>query len=208
MERISARQVGGLTVFLAIFMGVSYAAREYADALTVMLGGGGGTSMIFFIFLTIVFVVFVIPLDLALLIPLGVGIWGPLITALLIISGWTLGASVAFWIARRWGLPLVSSIVGESRVAQIDQKVPKDDLFWSVVLLRMLIPVDILSYALGLFSRISLPRYVLATALGVTPFGIYFCYVGALPWWYQAIGLLLAFMVAMTVLVWYRRPRQ
>jgi len=40
-------------------------------------------------------------------------------------------------------------------------------------LLRMVLPVDILSYALGLFSNISFIRYMLATIIGVTPFSSY-----------------------------------
>ena len=50
--------------------------------------------------------------------------------------------------------------------------------FMSVVLLRMVLPVDVLSYALGFFSDISLWRYTTATIIGIAPFAFIFAYAG------------------------------
>ena len=50
--------------------------------------------------------------------------------------------------------------------------------FWGLVLLRMVMPVDLLSYAVGILSRISLKKYMLATVLGIAPFAFVFAYIG------------------------------
>ena len=43
----------------------------------------------------------------------------------------------------------------------------------------MIIPVDILSYALGFFSTVSLTEYTFATIIGVSYFSFVFSYLGA-----------------------------
>ena len=58
----------------------------------------------------------------------------------------------------------------------------------SLVLLRMTFPVDVLSYALGLFSRSTTAAEVaLSTALGAAPFALLFALVPTLSTSAQAI---------------------
>jgi uncharacterized membrane protein YdjX (TVP38/TMEM64 family) len=204
---VDYRRVSQILVFVAAFIAASYLAHRYQSTLELLLGNGGFVSIALFIFITAVFVVFVIPLDIVFLIPLGAHLWGPVPTALMSIAGWVIGASVTFWIARTWGLPLVQYMIGEERVLEMHESVPQTNLFWSVVLLRMLIPVDILSYALGLFSRMSWQSYIVATALGVAPFGFFFSYAGTLPPWYQVTALLGAFALVFFMLFQYRKSR-
>lgn len=186
------RQLIAGIAFVAAFIAVSYGVHRYQSDIVLLLGNGGLASAAAFIFLTALFVVFIIPLDIVLLIPLGVGLWGSVPTALMSITGWTLGALIAFGIAREYGLPLVKRLIGERRATMFEKRIPTGNLFWSVVFLRLLVPVDLLSYALGLFSALSWRNYLLATALGVTPFGFFFAFVGALPSWYQVVALSVA----------------
>ncbi|MHB8709961.1 MAG: TVP38/TMEM64 family protein [Minisyncoccota bacterium] len=183
------RQISSYILFIVAFVAMSYGAHRYQADIGLLVGNGSAFGAVTFILLTMLFVVFIIPLDVVLLIPLGVVLWGPLLTAFMSIAGWSLGAGIVFWMARRWGLLLVTRLVGERRVTQFNDRVPKSNLFWSVVFLRMLIPVDLLSYALGLFSRLSWWTYFPATVLGVSPFGFFFAYVGTLPSWYQFVAL-------------------
>ncbi len=201
------RQIGSYLLVAALFVMVSYGMREYQQYIGLLLASGSAFGIATFILLTALFVVFIIPLDIVFLIPLGVVLWGPLLTAFMSIAGWSLGAGIAFWIARRWGLPLVTRIVGEKRVAQFHDRVPKSNLFWAVVFLRMLVPVDILSYALGLFSHLSWRTYVLATVLGVSPFGFFFAFVGVLPFWYQITAFAIALIGVTSFLFIERRIR-
>jgi len=67
----------------------------------------------------------------------------------------------------------------------LEKKIPKENLFLGIIFLRMVIPVDILSYALGLFSKIKTRDYLLATIIGVSPFAFIFAYLGRMPFYYQ-----------------------
>lgn len=206
ISREGWRRAASWIAVAAAFVFVSYFVRGHEEIIRLLLAGGGAFGAVLFVVFTAVFVIFIIPLDLVLLIPLGVHLWGPLPTAFLSITGWTIGASTAFSVARRWGLPVVSRMVGDERVREFHDRIPKSNLFWSVVGLRMLVPVDLLSYAIGLFSHMSWEVYVLATLIGVAPFGFYFAYAGTLPLWYQFIAVALA--LSLTSLILYRYWRK
>lgn len=203
ISREGMRRAASYIAVAAAFVFVSYLVRGHEDFIRLLLAGGGAFGAVLFVLCTALFVIFIIPLDLVFLIPLGVHLWGPLPTAFLSIAGWSIGASTAFAVARRWGLPVVSRMVGEARVREFHDRIPKSNLFWSVVALRMLVPVDLLSYALGLFSHMPWTAYVLATFIGVAPFGFYFAYAGTLPLWYQFIAVTLALMLTSFVLFKY-----
>jgi len=113
------------------------------------------------------------------LIPVAVRVWGRVIAAIVTATGWTAGSLAAFLIAREWGVPIVRKLTSMERLRQIREYIPKD-LFWSVVLLRLVLPMDVMSYALGLFTDISWPKYLLATALGITPSAFVLAYLGRL----------------------------
>ena len=67
------------------------------------MGVRGPWGIAAFTLLTAAFVVFLIPLDVSVLIPLAAHVRGPVATALMSVAGWTLGSSVAFLLARRYG---------------------------------------------------------------------------------------------------------
>lgn len=190
-------------VVATLFVLVSNGIRGHEDIIRLLLHNGSVLGVAVFILFTALFVVFIIPLDIVLLIPIGVSMWGSLLTAFMSIAGWTLGAGVAFLLSRHYGLPLVSRMVGEKRVTEFHDRIPKSNLFWSVVILRMLVPVDLLSYALGLFSRLSWSAYILATLIGVAPFGFFFAYAGILPLWYQFGAITIALSATSLLLMWY-----
>ena len=73
------------------------------------------------------------------------------------------------------------------------------DVFWSIVVLRLVMPMDLLSYLLGLFTHISWGKYVAATALGVTPPAFLLAYLGKLPHAYD----IFAFGIGAVVVVAY-----
>lgn len=205
MAPFSLAKIIPYVLFVAVFVGVSYFAHTHQALIQLFLANGSPLGVCVFTLLTALFVIFLIPLDIVFLIPLGVHIWGPFSVAFMSIAGWVLGATIAFAIGRTWGMPLVARLVGAARIEKLHALVPSEDrLFWTVVFLRMLVPVDLLSYALGIFTRCPWGQYLLATAIGVTPFGFYFAYVGALPWWYQIIALVLALILVTVLLGWYR----
>lgn len=206
--RSNSKQVVSLVALAVLFLLVSYLAHRYHDQLALIIEGGGVLGIVGFVLLTAIFVVFVIPLDIVFLIPIGAAVFGPVPTALMSIAGWTLGAAAAFWIARHFGKPVVERLIGLERIRALERRIPKRNVFWGVVLLRMLVSVDILSYALGLASEISWGSYIVATAIGVTPFGFYFAYTSTLPFWYEVLAICLALGIASLILIKYRLPRE
>ena len=112
------------------------------------------------------------------LMPFAVNLFGALPTALYSVVGWTIGGVMAFLIARHLGRTVLVRFVSLERLAQYEKHIPPNISFLSIVLLRMAVPVDILSYALGFLSTMPLRRYTLATLIGTAPFGFLFAYAG------------------------------
>ena len=190
------RTMFSIFLLAGLFVAVSTVASHYQSDLAAAVSAGGVGSLVLFVLLTALFVIFFIPLDIVLLIPIGAHIWGPLVVALLSIAGWTLGSAVAFFLARRFGVALIGAFVPMQRLYEIEKKIPRTHMFFSVVVLRMAIPVDILSYALGLLSAMDFTSYIIATSIGVAPFGFVFAYAGSLPLREQLIAVALSFIAA------------
>jgi uncharacterized membrane protein YdjX (TVP38/TMEM64 family) len=141
------------------------------------------------------------------LLPLASSLWGPLVTALLSIAGWTAGSVVAFLLAKWFGKSLVGHMISLEKAERFTHKLTGTDPFWQLVLLRMLVPVDVLSYVVGLFVHISLLRYTIATILGITPFAFIFAYTSFLPAWTQVVVVGGAFVLLVLVYVLRSRTR-
>lgn len=139
------------------------------------------------------------------LMPLAAALWGPLITALLTIAGWTLGSVLAFLLARTYGRPLVERVIPLERAEALSERLVGADPFWRLVLLRVVVPVDILSYAVGLFVPMPLGRYTLATILGITPFALIFAYAEVVPTWVTTTLVLGALVVLVTLFIRSKR---
>lgn len=133
-------------------------------------------------------------------------LWGSVVTALLSIIAWSLGAAIAFLLARRFGQPLVRHFVGTEKVERAKQFLPRRHLFVAVVLLRMVMPVDLLSYALGLLGVMRFWPYMVATVIGITPFAFIFSFAADMQIGYQ-IGALVVAAVFLLVSFPYLRRR-
>lgn len=112
-------------------------------------------------------------------IPIGVSMFGPLYAALLCILGWWLGSVISFAIGRYYNEYLLLRFTSFKNYMYIDKLVGEKNVFWKLVLLRMTMPVDVLSYALALFSkRVSYKTNAVTTLIGITPFAFVFAYAG------------------------------
>jgi len=138
------------------------------------------------------------------LIPIAVRVWGRVPAAAITTAGWTTGSLVAFLIARRWGSPVVRKLTSIKHVRRMREHIPKD-LFWSIVLLRLVMPMDVISYVLGLFSSMTWQRYLLATALGLLPSALVLAFLGKLPHAFEIITAGIGLGAAAWVLLSMRR---
>lgn len=105
-------------------------------------------------------------------------IFGPFLTSIYSIVGWTLGAMVAFLLARHLGKPILKTFISLEKLEKYEKYFSGNIEFFGLVLLRFILPVDLLSYAVGLLSKISFKKYTLATVLGIAPFAFIFSYIG------------------------------
>jgi uncharacterized membrane protein YdjX (TVP38/TMEM64 family) len=112
------------------------------------------------------------------LVPFAALAYGPGWTAALLLGGWIAGAMLSFLLGRRARATILRRFPSVRRHADIDRLIHRRHRLLSLVLLRMTFPVDVLSYALGMFSRrTSALDNALSTALGAAPFALLFSLV-------------------------------
>jgi len=189
----------GIAVILAIFVSLSFITTSYESQINMLAERGGAFGPIAYIFITVVAIV-VAPISTVSFIPVASGLWGWFTAAMLSIIGWAIGAQIAFHLARRFGKPLVGRLIPIEKLIKFEERFSEKRLFWTVVFLRMIIPVDILSYAVGLFSNMNRGIYFLATVIGITPFAFVLAYVGTLTVWLQFVVFL---VVTVIFISWY-----
>ena len=193
--KISKKEIIAV-IFLAIFLALAFfTTRYYSDLVREATDKTGIWGALLYVAITVLAVV-VAPISTLPLVIVAVSAWGNFIAAVLSIIGWTLGAVIAFILARVFGRPLVARLVNLERVRAIENKIPQKNFFWSVVFLRMVLPVDILSYGLGLFSNMKFLPYLTSTIIGVIPFAFIFSYSTKLPVFYQILVISFAFVIA------------
>lgn len=111
------------------------------------------------------------------LLPLAARVYDIWLTTLLSTAGWWIGALVAFQIAR-YGRRYLARITSLDTLDRIEQKIPSDIGFFGIVILRMILPVDVVSFALGLLKRLPFSTYAIASLIGIVPFAAVYAYAG------------------------------
>lgn len=121
--------------------------------------------------------VVVLPFSSLPLLPIAAQTYGVFLTGLLSAAGWWAGCLVAFWIARR-GRGLVERFASLDAIDRIEEKLPKEVTFGAIIVLRMILPVDLVSFALGLTRRLAFGTYATASLIGILPFAFVLSYAG------------------------------
>lgn len=127
--------------------------------------------------LALVASVVLLPLSSLPLLPLATRCFGVPLTALLSAAGWWIGCLVAFQIARL-GRGYLERVTSMAAVDRIEEKIPNDVGFGGIVVLRMILPVDVVSFALGLLKHLRFRTYATASLLGILPFSFVWSYAG------------------------------
>jgi uncharacterized membrane protein YdjX (TVP38/TMEM64 family) len=179
------REYLSLAAVAAVLVCAVWLARSHAESLKQFIDHHAIQGVVVYIILNILDAV-IAPGATLPLIPIAAHAWGRVPAAIVTTVGWTAGSLVAFYIARRWGSPIVKKLTSMERLKRLQPYVPKHP-FWSVVLLRLIVPMDVISYVLGLFTEMTWPSYALATALGLTPSAFILAYIGRMPRAYDII---------------------
>ncbi len=195
----------GVAAVVAIFIVISGIVALNEKPLKAFIYRHEAGGALAYIILGIVATV-IAPLSSLPFLPLVSLLYGWVWAAIFSIISWSIGSFIAFWIARTYGKSIVKRFVSLERVEKIEARIPKERFFWTIVLLRIIIPVDALSYALGLFSTIKTREYMLATVIGITPFAFVWAYFGSMSP-KQLLVVVVAMAIVYAVLKERLRPR-
>lgn len=121
--------------------------------------------------------VVLLPLSSLPLLPFAANLYGVWLTAALSSAGWWLGALIAFAIARL-GRRYLERVASLEAIDRLEAKIPQDIGFFGIVALRMVFPVDLVSFALGLLKALRFAPYAVASLVGIIPFAMVWSYAG------------------------------
>jgi uncharacterized membrane protein YdjX (TVP38/TMEM64 family) len=198
----SVRAALGVVVLFGIGMVL---AREFAVPVQHALAAHTRLGIVVFVATSVVAVLLPMLTNLPLL-PLAVLAWGPWWSALLLLLGWVGGAALSFWLGRHARASILRRFASVRRHADIDRLIHPRHRIASLVVLRMTFPVDVLSYALGLFSRsTTLAENMVSTAIGGAPFALLFAWFPALSLAGQVVVFVASALVFSTYAVWVLR---
>ena len=186
-----------------LFILASYIFKKYDSQIESLIKDDSILGMLFFVFIFILSIVFA-PISAVPLIPIATNIWGVFLSAILSIIGWTIGAMIAFELARKFGRPLVSKFISLKRIEKIEKIIGEHNIFLSIFLLRSITPIDGVSYILGLISQVKTKTFFFATFLGLIPFCFMISYLGSLPTIFLIIGssILLIFFLIIAIKIY------
>ena len=183
-------------------------AREFTLPIRNVLAAHKGLGIVVLVATSVVAVLLPMLTNLPLL-PLAVVAYGPWWTAVLLLLGWMGGSALSFWLGRHARDTILRHFPSVQRHADIDRMIHPRYRIASLVVLRMTFPVDVLSYALGLFSRsTTLAENVVSTAIGAAPFALLFAWFPALSASEQ-MAVFLVSALAFAAYAWWvlHRPR-
>ena len=181
------KELMGIVAVVLFFVVAQYYARQYADQLqTLVATDQRAVGMIAYGLVAIIAIV-IAPVRSLPLVPIAAAIWGSFTTAVVTLVAWSIGAGIAFLLARTYGRRIIGKVVDARSMGKLEGIMGHRNVFASTLLLRMVVPVDILSYALGLFSTIKFIPYCVATTVGMIPFILFFSYAIVIPIYWQIV---------------------
>jgi uncharacterized membrane protein YdjX (TVP38/TMEM64 family)/rhodanese-related sulfurtransferase len=162
-------------VIIGIALAIGYQEKFDTTALELWIGNAGVAGPIVFMLIYTIGTVLFFPGSVLTL--LGGAIFGPLLGTFYNLTGATMGATIAFAIARYLASEWVEHKT-QGRLSQLKKGVESEGWrFVAFVRLVPLFPFNLLNYALGL-TRIKLWHYVIASYLCMLPGAIAYTYLG------------------------------
>lgn len=173
--------VAASTLFVAVILGmlVYFGMHDQLTHLLSWVKAQGIWAPVLFTLIMAAVVVFLLP---GIFFTTGAGfVFGVVEGSIYVVAGTTLGAAIAFLIARYlFGDRAARFIVSHSRLSVINDEMSRND--WKVVLLTRLIPFfpgKISNYFFGLTS-FSFRGYVAGSLIGFIPFSVHNAYLGSI----------------------------
>jgi len=196
------KEVVATTFTISLFVAISYILQQNVILLDDIMTSGFAGIMVYIGF-GILATVFA-PVTSVPLLPVAVHLWGWIPAAIFSVIGWWIGSVIAFILARIIGIKFVQKFVSIEKIKEYENLIPTTHIFWGIVVIRILLPVDTISYILGLFSRINIYIYSAATFVGIIPMAFVLAYLGSLPFEYQLIGLVV-FVIGFVFVLYFMK---
>lgn len=181
MKDISKKEISA-TFFVAFsFLIASYFSETVANFIEPMLYGEKAYELA--IYFVVVVILVLIPLASSIpLIPIAVELWGRLSTVGILYLAWVLSGIAGFAVARRIGKRFVLRFASVDKLNYFENLVSKQNIFSISFILGVVgAPIDLLSYSLGMLTKIPMWKFMLPFSLGMIPFAFSLTYVASLP---------------------------
>ena len=114
----------------------------------------------------------------AVIVPVGVFVWGKAASMLLLWVGWILGGVTAYILSRYFGRAVVYALLPRPMIERYENLIPRRAPFGFILLLQLALPSEVPGYLLGLM-RYHFWRYIVALALAELPYAVATVYLGA-----------------------------
>lgn len=113
----------------------------------------------------------------AVIVPVGVYVWGTGISIVLLLIGWVLGGVSAYAIGRYLGRPAVQALTSLPVLDRYADRFSRTAPFPLVLLFQAAMPSEVPGYLLGL-ARYSFRKYLVALTLTELPYSVATVYLG------------------------------
>ena len=114
----------------------------------------------------------------AVIVPVGIYVWGKTTSMFLLWLGWIVGGLCAYTISRYLGRPTVKALCSGSAFESYENRISDRASFSLVLLFQIALPSEVPGYLLGL-ARYRFWKYILALALAELPYAVATVYLGA-----------------------------
>ena len=194
-----------IAVIIILFIFSSYITNESKDLINKYIDGGF-FGMLTYLCVIIAEIIFA-PVNPLPLVPIATGIWGWKISGMLTLIGWTIGSLIAFGIAKKSLLFLEKRDMLE-KIRKIENIIPERNIFLGILILRLAAPFDLISYGIGLVSKVNWKVYTLATFIGYAPLAFILAYLGTFSVFYQIVVLLIGTIVIYLLFIEYKKGKK
>ena len=198
-SKIKIKIAVSLLTVVVLFIIVSILVRQNLDFFHSLIESHYVLGIFVFIFLEIISIV-AAPITSLPIIPIASNTYGILLTSLFYFIGGVIGSIIAFFIGKKFRNNLLGKIVSLEDIELIEKAIPKKNYFWTLVLMRIVIPPDVLSYTLGIATSTKYNLFIWTTVIGTIPSAFFFSSLGVLPLPYQIIGWIFGVAVLIALL--------
>lgn len=167
-------------IFFAFVIWSSVALQNlfvsYAEAISRIFFANKIAGAFIFVGLAVVSAM-LSPFSSVFIVPVAIMAYGNISTALLLVLGWMIGDTLAYFIGSSAGYAAVKKFLPMEKAEYYKNKIPLRSQFWFIFAFRMILPAEITGYALGII-KYNFSKYLFASFLAELPFALIASYSG------------------------------